>query len=61
MLIRFGATDTPRCPECKSLMRITRRTPHPVRGYDYELQTFTCMACKHEIERTADRSGEVAA
>jgi hypothetical protein len=58
---RFGAADTPTCPECKNLMRLTRRSPHPTRGYDFELQTFTCRVCQHEMERTADRAGEVAA
>jgi hypothetical protein len=61
MQIRFGATDTPPCPECRSLMRLTRRTPHPKLGYELELQTFTCRACHHEIDRTADLTGEVLA
>ena len=60
MPTRFGAQDTPICPECKNIMRLTRRTPHPKYGYDFELQTFTCRACKHEIERNADRFGEIA-
>jgi transposase-like protein len=58
---RFGVADTPACPKCKNPMRVTRRAPHPVRGYDFELQTFTCRNCQHEIERTADRAGEVVA
>jgi hypothetical protein len=58
---RFGAGDNPICPECKGRMTLTRRAPHPVRGYDFELQTFTCSACRYEIERAADREGEVAA
>jgi hypothetical protein len=61
MPTRFGASDTPACPECKNLMRLTRRTPHPVRGNAFELQTFTCRVCQHEVTRSADRSGEVAA
>jgi hypothetical protein len=56
----FGATDTPICPECKNLMRLTRRTPHPKLGYDFELQTFACRVCQHEVVRNADRQGEVA-
>ena len=40
MLTRFGAADTPTCPECKNLMRLTRRTPHPKYGRDFELQTL---------------------
>lgn len=55
----FGATDTPTCPECKNPMRLTRRMPHPNDGYNFELQTFTCRVCQHEIERNADRLGEV--
>jgi transposase-like protein len=61
MTIRFGVTDTPTCPQCKSLMTLTRRTPHPDFGYQLELQTFTCRACQHEITRNADLAGEVLA
>jgi hypothetical protein len=61
MPIPFGATDTPTCPECKNPMRLTRRTPHPKYGDDFELQTFTCRVCQHEIERDADILGEVLA
>jgi len=60
MPTRFGACDTPACPQCKNPMSLTRRTPHPKRGYDFELQTFTCRVCNHEIERSADGLGEVA-
>jgi hypothetical protein len=60
MPIRFGATDTPVCPQCSALMRLTRRTPHPELGYQLELQTFTCRACHHEMMRNADRMGEVS-
>ena len=59
MPIHFGATDTPTCPACKNRMCITRRTPHPEHGYDFELQTFTCTVCDHEIERNADRLGKI--
>jgi hypothetical protein len=34
---------------------------YPVRCYAFELQTFTCRVCKHEIESVADIGGEVAA
>ena len=60
MPTRFGATDHPVCPKCKNLMRLTRRAPHPLRGHDFELQSFTCRVCQHEVERDADRLGEVA-
>jgi RNase P subunit RPR2 len=57
----FGATDSLICPKCrKHLMSLTRRTPHRVRGHDFETQTFTCRVCQHEIARDADRLGEVA-
>jgi hypothetical protein len=52
---RFGATDNPICPMCKNRMGLTRRTPHRVRGHDFESQIFTCRVCRHEIERDADR------
>jgi uncharacterized protein YbaR (Trm112 family) len=57
----FGATDSLICPKCKKhLMSLTRRTPHRVRGHDFERQTFTCRVCQYEIARDADRMGEVA-
>ena len=59
MPTRFGATDNPVCPECKSRMYLKRRMPHPTHGYDFELQTFTCRVCRHEVEREADHLGEV--
>jgi len=36
---------------------VTRRTPHPLYGCNYELQTFECRTCGYETERSADRSG----
>jgi uncharacterized protein YlaI len=61
LAIGFGIEDIPICPECKNRMRITRRMPHPKYGYDFELQTFTCDVCPHQIERDADRRGEFGA
>ena len=61
MPTRFGATDTPTCPQCQNRMHLTRRTPHPEFGCARELQTFTCGTCRHEINRSADVGGEVAA
>ena len=57
--VRFGADDNPTCPECKSLMRLTRRAPHPVYGLEFEQQTFECRSCRYEMERNADRAGEM--
>ena len=59
MQVRFGATDNPVGPLCRNRMRLTRRTPHPTRGVDFERQTFACRVCKHETERDADCLGEV--
>jgi hypothetical protein len=61
MPIRFGASDTPKCPKCKNIMRLSRRAPHPTRGEDFELQSFRCWICHQEMEREADIGGEVAA
>jgi hypothetical protein len=60
MPTRFGATDNPICPKCSNRMCLTRRTPHPILGYDFELETFMCTVCENEIQRSADRLGEVA-
>jgi hypothetical protein len=57
--IRFGASDTPACPVCKATMYLTRRTPHPTYGSEFERQTFECRSCRHELERSADREGEL--
>jgi hypothetical protein len=55
--IRFDAHDGPICPACKRQMLINRRSPHPLYGNTYELQTFECRTCPNEIERSADRAG----
>jgi hypothetical protein len=59
MRIRFGATDTPECPNCKNHMFLARRVPHPAYGVEFERQTFRCRSCSHEMERNADRRGEI--
>jgi hypothetical protein len=57
MQIRFGSHQGPTCPACERIMNVIRRTPHPIYGDTYELQTFECRTCKFETERSADRSG----
>jgi C4-type Zn-finger protein len=57
MQVRFGAHDGPICPACNRQMNVTRRTPHPLHGHTYELQTFECRKCWYEIKRSADRAG----
>jgi hypothetical protein len=53
----FGAHDGPICPACNRQINVTRRTPHPLFGYSYELQTFECWACRYKIEQSADWVG----
>ena len=57
MQIRFGVDEGPNCPTCNRQMNITRRTPHPIYGCAYELQTFECRICRLEVDRSADRAG----
>jgi len=57
MQASFGGDNGPNCPSCTWMMHVKRRTPHPVYGHAYELQTFECRACRFEIERSADQSG----
>jgi hypothetical protein len=43
---------------CKGqIMHVTRRSPHPLFGNAYELQTFECQICGGEIKRSSDGSG----
>jgi hypothetical protein len=55
--VGFGANDSPICPRCGTAMQLKRRTPHPLYGYDYELQSFACQGCGREIHRSADAAG----
>jgi hypothetical protein len=57
MQTKFGAHNGPICPTCNRQMIVNRRTPHPLYGNTYELQTFECRTCPKEIERSADRAG----
>jgi hypothetical protein len=53
----FGINNRPLCTVCKRLMDVSRRSPHPLHGNAYELQTFECPTCRREIERTSDGNG----
>jgi hypothetical protein len=53
----FGVENVPICEACKRSMRLTRRAPHPLYGYDYELQSFECRTCGRETHRSADGAG----
>jgi hypothetical protein len=54
----FGSRETPICPECRALMYLIRRSPHPTYGSEWERQVFACSKCIHEIERSADKDGQ---
>jgi hypothetical protein len=53
----FGMNHRPVCTRCRGLMNVTRRSPHPLYGNAYELQTFECRTCGHGIERSCDGKG----
>ena len=54
----FGASDMLRCERCGGTMFLSRRTPHAELGAGYELQTFECRTCGHELSRSADNAGK---
>ena len=54
----FGADDQTRCPKCGMTMTLTRRTPDSEHGDAYERQTFTCLDCGHNFERSVDTHGK---
>jgi hypothetical protein len=54
---QYGAGDRPTCPDCGGPMSLIRRTPHSEHGDSYERQTFVCLECRHEAERSADVRG----
>jgi phage FluMu protein Com len=54
----FGARDEVACPECKGVMVVMRRMPHPAQGAGYELQTLECTKCGHSQTRTVDGDGK---
>jgi hypothetical protein len=53
----FGMSNKPVCTVCKCTMNVARRSPHPLHGNAYELQTFECQTCGGEIKRSSDASG----
>jgi hypothetical protein len=54
----FGMNNRPVCATCRGVtMNLTRRSPHPLYGDAYELQTFECRTCRFEIKRSSDGSG----
>jgi DNA-directed RNA polymerase subunit RPC12/RpoP len=53
----FGKDDVLVCPRCGGRMTVSRRTPSPDFGPDFEHQTFHCAECSNEIGRDVDREG----
>jgi transposase-like protein len=53
----FGSNDRPICPVCGASMYLVRRTPHSDFGLGFEQQTFRCVDCDKEIERSANKEG----
>jgi transposase-like protein len=53
----FGSNDRPACPVCGASMYLVRRTPHSDFGDSFERQTFRCVDCGKEVERSADKEG----
>jgi DNA-directed RNA polymerase subunit RPC12/RpoP len=55
----YNVYDCPACPRCGREMSLLQRLPHPARGDGFELQTFSCLECGHQIERTEDNTGRL--
>jgi len=54
---RYGVDDHLDCPMCGKPFHLTRRTAHPFHGEDYELQSFSCIACGYRMNRSVDDAG----
>jgi len=55
--LSFLADDHPACPHCRSLMFVSRRTPHPSLGIDFELQDLNCSKCAYVTRRAINGDG----
>jgi hypothetical protein len=54
----FGMSNRPVCLICRAqTMNVIRRSPHPLYGNAYDLQTFEWQTCRREIKRSSDGSG----
>ena len=54
----YGARDRLVCDKCGGDAMLTRRSPHPTAGEQYEMQIFLCLTCGDEQSRTADVAGK---
>jgi hypothetical protein len=54
----FGIDDRLRCPDCGGTLDLRRRTPDPLHGIHYELQTFLCRSCGRDTLRSVDSLGQ---
>jgi hypothetical protein len=57
---KHGERQRQKCEVCGKSMRITRRQPHPTRGPQYELQTFTCPHCENIQQASTQSLGAVS-
>ena len=53
----FGADDRPICVRCGKATDLSRRGPHSEHP-GYERQTFSCIHCDYESERSANKTGD---
>jgi hypothetical protein len=53
----FGVENLPICQTCHRSMQMTRRSPHPIFGNDFELQSFECRRCGVQNLRSVDENG----
>ena len=56
----YGATDRIQCQKCPGKMIVSRRSPHPTLGDDYEIQVLSCLLCDYEVTRAVDEHGHEA-
>jgi hypothetical protein len=57
----FNANERLVCRVCGAVMYLIRRTPLPDFGHTYERQTFRCVSCQKEVERSANKKGHAHA
>ncbi|MBS0533532.1 MAG: hypothetical protein JSR72_05710 [Proteobacteria bacterium] len=53
----YGASDRLLCQQCGGDRILTRRSPHPDFGGNYEIQIFRCVQCGDETTRSVDDTG----
>jgi hypothetical protein len=56
----YGVDDRPICSSCGKETHIIRRSPDSA-SRQVEIQTFSCYACREEMTRVVDASGNLRA